>query len=174
MIAAYLLIYIPVLLFVVAFLYETWLSIVRLKNPKSSKREYVDATWEITHTVLIFAVVMMLMLFTKSIDQIAEVLFLPAFLAILALMVRGVCYIYLFYIAPKKARRSWIDWLFMVSHLVSALLLVLTVLLFTIFIATHQPEANLQFIPSFVVGLAVILAIIAGPLFYLYAVLRKK
>ena len=55
-----LLIYVPIVLFVVAFLYETWLSFRRLRPAAARKQRsgYVDATWEITHTLLVFAVVM--------------------------------------------------------------------------------------------------------------------
>ncbi len=43
----------PVLLFVAAFLYETWLSFMRLKNPKKGRTSYLAATWEVTHTLLV-------------------------------------------------------------------------------------------------------------------------
>ncbi len=78
---AYVLIYLPIVLFVLAFLYETYLSFMRLKSPKAGKGGYVAATWEVTHTLLIFAVVMMLMLFTGSIDKLGSAIYVATFTA---------------------------------------------------------------------------------------------
>lgn len=167
MLAVYALIYIPILLFVAAFLYETYLSFARLKEKRKGRGHYVDTTWEVTHTLLIFGVVMMLMLYTKYIDQIATAILIPAFLAMTALFVRGACYIYIFYIAEKKGRR-WVDWLFALSHVFAALFLVAVVGLFTLFLATNNPSANTQFIPAFSVGLIFIMAIVTLPLVFLY------
>ncbi|MDQ5982680.1 MAG: hypothetical protein QG549_677 [Patescibacteria group bacterium] len=162
-----LLIYVPILLFVLAFLYETYLSFARLFNKKKGRGGYVEVTWEVTHTLLVFGVVMMLMLYTGVIDKISDVIFLPAFLAAVALGVRGICYIYVFYISNEK-RRTWVDWLFAISHVVAALLLVVVVGLYTWFLYTTQPVANTQFVAPFTVGLIVILAVTALPLSYLY------
>ncbi|USN96095.1 MAG: hypothetical protein H6797_03385 [Candidatus Nomurabacteria bacterium] len=167
MLWAYVLIYAPIILFVVAFLYETWLSFVRLKSPKKGRTHYVDATWEVTHTLLIFGVVMLLMLFTKSIDRISDLIFIPTFLAASALAVRAALYIYIFYVRTSS-KISWVDWLFALSHVVSALLLVVVVLQASWFLLTQHPEANLQFIPAFLPGLALVLAICALPIYSLY------
>lgn len=164
---AYVLIYTPILLFVIAFLYETFLSFARLKNPGSGRGSYVDATWEVTHTLLIFGVVMLLMLFTKHIDDIASAIFVPTFLAASALVVRSICYIYLFY-AHKSKVIGWVDWLFALSHLVAALLLVVVVIKATWYLISEQPEANLQFIPAFLPGLFLVLAVCAIPMLFLY------
>lgn len=167
MLWAYILIYVPILLFVLAFLYETYLSFMRLKGPKKEKRGYVDATWEVTHTLLVFGVVMLLMLFTKSIDRIAEVIFISTFWAAVFLGLRGALYIYIFYVR-KKPTINWMDWAFALSHVFAALLLVVTVLSASWLLITEKPEANLQFIPVFLPGLALILAVIALPIMSLY------
>lgn len=164
---AYALIYTPILLFVLAFLYETFLSFARLKNPSSGRGGYVDATWEVTHTLLIFGVVMLLMLFTKRIDDIASAIFLPTFLAATALVIRSICYIYIFYVRKKKTT-GVIDWLFASSHVAAALLLVAVVLKATWFLLKEKPEANLQFIPAFLPGLILVLAVCAVPMLVLY------
>jgi uncharacterized membrane protein SirB2 len=167
MITAYLLIYIPILLFVAAFLYETFLSFLRLKNPKAKTFGYLDATWEVTNTLLIFGVVMLLMLFTKSIDRISDAIFTSTLLAGGALLVRAACYIYIFYVRTSK-RLGLVDWLFALSHVAAAGLLVVTVVKATWFLYKQQPEANLQFIPYFLPGLVVVLAICCLPLMRLY------
>lgn len=164
---AYVLIYVPILLFVVAFLYETYLSFTRLGNHKSSRQGYLSATWEVTHTFLIFGVVMLLMLYTQVIDQIADVIFLSTFWAAVALGLRGVLYIYLFYVR-KKPTINWIDWVFAFTHVIAAVLLVITVLRATWFLFTQNPPLNAQFIPVFLPGLLIILLITAIPMAVLY------
>lgn len=167
MLWVYVLIYVPILLFVVAFLYETFLSFARLKSPKAGRGKYVDATWEVTHTLLIFGVVMLLMLFTKHIDDLASAIFIPTFLAASALIVRSICYVYIFYVRTN-VKTNWIDWLFALSHLVAALLLVVVVAKASWYLFSAQPEANLQFVPAFLPGLGLILAVCLVPVAVLY------
>lgn len=167
MISVYLLIYIPILLFVLAFLMETWLSLVRLKNPKSSRGSYVEATWEVTNTLLVFGVVMLVMLFTKSIELIADKIFVSTLLAGGALLIRAVCYVYIFYVrSPQKT--DWVDWLFALSHVAAAGFLVITVIQATWLLIQEQPEANLQFLPYFWPGLILVLTVCALPMLKLY------
>lgn len=168
MVAALLLFLIPTLLFVIAFLYETYLSFARLKNPKLGKKEFVSATWEVTHTLLIFAVVMLLMLFSRNIDGIATAIFIPTFLAALALAVRLICYLYIFYVRQKN-KITAVDWVFAISHIVAALLLVVTVVKALLYIYQNNPPVNSQFIPYFIPGLLVVLAISAIPVLTLYS-----
>jgi cytochrome bd-type quinol oxidase subunit 2 len=167
MIWVYALIYVPILLFVVGFLYETYLSFARILHKGTGKQTYVSTTWEVTHTLLVFGVVMMLMLFTRHIDVIADAIFIPTFIAMTALFVRGLCYVYLFYIT-KRATPGVADWIFALSHIVAALFLVIVVLAFTYTLATHTFVANMQFVPPFLIGLAGILLLCAAPLGALY------
>ncbi len=171
MIAVYALIYVPILLFVIAFLYETYLSIIRL-NGKNNGSSYVDATWETTHTILVFGVVMMIMLFTRNLDVIASYLFLPAFTAISFLFLRGICYLQIFYTRQTSSKQSLVDWIFMLSHLGAAVSLVWAVVAFSYVLLSKDVVANTQFIPAFLVGLVIILSIVILPLTYLY--LGKK
>lgn len=168
MISVYLLIYIPILLFVLAFLYETWLSIIRLFKPKSGNHSYVDATWEVTNTLLVFGVVMLLMLFTKYIDLIAKEIFISTLLAGTALLVRAACYIYIFYVKQGK-KIGLVDWVFALSHVFAAVFLVITVLQATMFLIAEKPQANMQFLPYFWPGLVFVLLICVVPAFSLYA-----
>ena len=168
MITVYALIYIPILLFVLAFLYETFLSLKRLSGKSGSKLSgYVDATWEVTNTLLVFGVVMLLMLFTKSIDVIAAYVFTSTFIAATALLIRAITYLYIFYVRQSN-RITPVDWLFALSHLVAAGALVVTVLSATYVLFAKHPDANTQFIPYFLPGLAFVLAICAIPMWRLY------
>ncbi len=164
----YVLIYLPILLFVVAFLYETYLSFVRLKSQKAGKAGYVDVTWEVTHTLLVFGVVMLLMLHTKSIDDLAAAIFTATFWAAVALGIRGAVYIYIFYVRKRGVKTGWIDWVFALSHVVAAGLLVLVVLQATLYLIEARPPMNEQFIAPFLPGLLLVLALTALPLAKIY------
>lgn len=165
-----LLIYVPIVLFVVAFLYETWLSFRRLRPAAARKQRsgYVDATWEITHTLLVFAVVMFLMLYTQAIDELAAIIYWPTFAASLALGLRAMCYLYIFYVRRDQTRRGAVDWVFALSHVVAAALLVTVVLQVSWFILTSGAPVNTQFIPVFLPGLALVVAVSALPVWVLY------
>ncbi len=167
MAAAVILFLIPTLIFVIAFLYETYLSFRRLKNPKAGKSGYLSATWEVTHTLLVFAVVMLVMMFTQAIDGLSSAIFVATFLAAVALGVRAVLYTYIFYVR-KTQKTSWIDWSFAVTHLLAALLLVVVVVQALWFLYTNNPPANTQFLPYFIPGLIVVLAVCAVPMLVLY------
>lgn len=168
MTAAIVLFLIPTLLFVLAFLYETYLSFMRILRPRRSGRTgYLSATWEVTHTLLVFAVVMLIMLFTHSLDALASAIFTSTFLAAAALTIRAAAYLYIFYVRHSK-KITWVDWLFALSHVVAALLLVITVIKALWFLYKHNPQVNTQFLPYFVPGLVVVLAICALPLVTLY------
>jgi cytochrome bd-type quinol oxidase subunit 2 len=165
---AYILIYVPILLFVIGFLYETYLSFIRLGNPRAGKAGYVAATWEVTHTLLVFGVVMLLMLYTKVIDEIASRIFLATFLAAVALGIRGAAYIYIFYVRKSRARTGWVDWLFACSHVAAAGLLVVVVVQASWYLLRENPPLNEQFIGPFLPGLFLVLMLCAVPLTQLY------
>ena len=164
----YVLFLVPVLLFVIAFLYETWLSFARLKSPKKGRASYLTATWEVTHTLLVFAVVMLLMTFTQSLTDLAHALFWPTFIAAVFIGLRAVAYLYIFYVRRDTKRIDVVDWGFAITHVGAALFLVLTVLDALIFIWTKHPVANTQFFPAFIPGLLLVLALCAVPLATLY------
>jgi len=167
MTVAVILFLVPTLLFVIAFLYETFLSFKRLKNPKAGKTGYVAATWEVTHTLLVAAVVMLVMMFTQVIDSLSSAIFTAKFLAAVALGVRAVLYVYIFYVRTSK-KTNWIDWVFAVIHLVAALLLVVVVLQALWFLYKNNPPVNSEFVPVFIPGMIVVLLVCALPIFTLY------
>lgn len=168
MITALLLFLVPTLLFVLAFLAETYFSFKRINSPKDAKDSYVAATWEVTHTLLVFAVVMLFMMFTSVIDKLAALLFVSAFVALLALTLRAVLYIYIFY-GRKKRRSVALDWLFALTHVFAALSLVVVVLQAVDFILRTKPAVNTQFFPYVIPGLLGIIALCIIPFTFLYA-----
>lgn len=169
MITALVLFLVPTLLFVLAFLYETYLSFLRLRNPKAGKTGYVAATWEVTHTLLIFAVVMLVMMFTQDINGLASAIFVSTFLAASVLVIRSILYCYIFY-ARKDTKTNWADWSFALTHIAAAGLLVITVLQALLYLHKNNPPVNSQFLPYFIPGLVVVIALCAVPIFVLYRI----
>jgi hypothetical protein len=168
MLTFYVVFLVPLLIFVVAFLYETWLSFKRLNNPKNGRAGYVTATWEVTHTLLVFSLIMLLMTFTQDLVRLADALFWPAFIAAGALGLRAVGYLYIFYVRSATKHANWIDWSFAVTHVVAAAFLVLTVVKALWFIWQNDPVANTQFFPAFIPGLILVLAVCIVPIATLY------
>lgn len=156
------------LLFVVAFLYETWLSFVRLRHLDKGRSGYVAGTWEVTHTLLVFAVVMLLMTFTQDLTAMAEVLFWPTFIAAIFLGLRAALYLYIFYVRQPNHKPSITDWLFAFMHVGAAGFLVATVVEALVYIGTYNPVANTQFFPAFIPGLVLVLALCVIPLVVIY------
>lgn len=167
MVAAITLFAVPTLLFVLAFLYETFVSFRRLRQPKRGRASYLSATWEVTHTLLVFAIVMLVMMFTKSIDQLSSAIFTAVFVAATALGIRAVLYIYIFY-ARRAQKITWVDWIFAFSHVAAAMALVVVVVQALWFVYQNNPPVNSQFLPFFLPGLALVVAICILPMLFLY------
>lgn len=168
MTAAIVLFLLPVVLFVTAFLYETYLSFKRLKSQKSEKSGYLSATWEVTHTLLVAAVVMLIMMFTSSLEELSSAIFVATFIAAVALGVRAVLYIYIFYVRDNPKKVNWIDWCFAFTHIFAAVFLVVVVVQALWFLYQNNPPANTQFLPYFIPGMIVVLLITALPILVLY------
>ena len=168
MAAFYTVFLVSIVLFLAAFLYETWLSFRRLAKPKTGREGYVSATWEVTHTLLVFALITLLMTFTQDLVNLASSIFWPAFLAAIALGLRAVVYLYIFYVRRSAVHRNLVDWIFALSHLVAAVFLVLTAAKALWFIGQYHPVANTQFLPVFIPGLILTMAVCIIPAIVLY------
>lgn len=167
MLSAVVLFLVPTTLFVLAFLYETYLSFKRLSNPKAGKSGYVSATWEITHTLLVTAVVMLVMMFTSVIDKLSAAIFTATLLAAIALGLRAVLYIYIFY-ARNNNKINLLDWLFALMHVVAAGLLVVVVVQSLWFLHQNSPTPNTQFLPYFIPGVIAVVLLTGLPIYIVY------
>lgn len=164
---AVLLFLIPTVLFVVAFLYETFLSFRRLGNQRTGKSGYLAATWEVTHTLLVAAVVMLIMMFTADLEGLSSAIFTATFLAAVALGVRAVLYVYIFYVRTSK-KTSWIDWTFAFTHIAATVLLVIVVIQAMWYLYNEKPTPNSEFLPYFIPGMLVVLMVCIVPIAMLY------
>lgn len=159
----------PLSLFLVAYLYETYISFRRLSQPKKG-RHYVDATWEVTHTFLVVSVALFVGFFSSNLTEIAYVTFYPLFLTSVFVGIRTLAYIYIFVIRENKNQmtRSLVDSIFAFSHVgvIIGLLYLLAVLIPKIL--SIQLIPNTLFIPWMIPGAFAIIVICIIPLFNLY------
>ena len=69
----------------------------------------------------------------------------------------------------KKNKIGAVDWLFALSHVVAALFLVITVVKALWYIYKNNPEVNSQFIPYFIPGLLIVIALCVLPMLTIYS-----
>jgi hypothetical protein len=164
----------PLALFLIAYTIEAYASFKRLIGTKSNQ-QYLEATWEITHTFLVVSVALFVGFFSSNLREIAYVTFFPLFLTSVFVGIRTLAYIYIFLIrSPKKQQsRSWIDWVFAWSHIgvIIGLAYLLVVLIPTLF--TLELKPNVAFIPWMLPGAGVILLICLVPLIALYGTKKR-
>lgn len=160
----------PLVLFLAAYIIETYVSFRRLQKPRKG-HDYLDATWEVTHTFLVVSVALFVGFFSQNLTEIAYVVFYPLFLTSVFVGVRTLAYIYIFIIrSPKKRnQRTWIDTVFALSHVgvVAGLLYLLAMLIPKLL--SIELLANTAFIPWMLPGAALVIVVCSLPLLSLYA-----
>jgi hypothetical protein len=92
-----------------------------------------------------------------------------AFLAGSFLVARGILYTYIFYVKQNNKNKIS-DWLFFLSHVGSLVFLALVVSKSILFVVNNHPESNSMFLPYFIPGEILTLALILGPMYVLYKI----
>ena len=115
----YVLILLPVIAWLAAFGYETWLVLGRSGSGNYSLgAAHNDASWEITHTFLVYAFTVFLISYADALIVLDRVLFLPACIFMISLIARGCLYLYLSYGERIKHIIFWYN-LFALSYVVT-------------------------------------------------------
>lgn len=165
-VAFYSLMVVSVLLYVAAFLYETWTSVIRLRKKRGS--EFVHATWEITHTLLVVTLVAFLMTHSSLIVDIAKIAFIPLFIVVFAFIIRAALFLVLFYAKEGKANIGWMDYLFAGTHIVILLGLVIAIIQVVWLLLTADYTVNTVSMNWYMAGLIGLLVVCSAPLIKLY------
>jgi len=171
----YLFVLVPLLAYLPLFIYETYSSFKRLDLTKRRKSDYLSATWEITHTLLILAVTNFIWLFSDVIKEVGAAVYWGLIIVGAAFIVRAILYLYIFYIQDQKVRRkrdTIFDYLFAVSHVVILGGLIYTLNNAWATLATESFSINTEFIPYMWPGLVLMIGICAIPMFSLYRTKR--
>lgn len=170
MIASVLFVVVPLLLFLPAFLYETYISFRRLGR-RGKDAEYLHVTWEITHTFLILSVNFFIWLFGSILITVGQAVYWGLISVAALYIIRGTIYIFIFYVKdPKrKVANGFLDYAFAWVNvaIVLALVYVLVKAIVAI-ISIDTITANTQFIPWILPGLPLIVAIVALPIYMSY------
>ncbi len=169
MLLAWIFVLTPLVLYVAAYLVETVMSFARLRNHKT-RHSYLDATWEVTHTFLVMSIAFFANLFSHNLREIASAAFIGIFTAACFIAVRGLLYMYLFYVRPdnKRGARNWADWAFALSHI--GILVGVAILLLQLVPALFRADlvVNEQFLPWMWPGLILIGGLCVLPILSLY------
>ena len=115
----YALIILPIIFWLISFGYETWIILGRSgTGDYTLGAKHIDATWEISHTFLVYAFTIFLMSHADALALIDRTLFIPVCLFMMSLMVRGCLYLYLGYGENIRFERQLYN-LFALSYLVT-------------------------------------------------------
>ncbi len=172
----YSLILVPLLFYVAVFSYETYLSIERISSKKLKRGEaFVSATWEVTHTILVYAFVIFFVSHADLLPVIATTIFLPVVILMIALIARGTLYLYLFYgdIRISKIGKLW-HRLFALTHIINLAAALWLTIAVTYEIITRHFVASTDNVGLIALGLIPISLLCAVPLYKLYKTRDSK
>lgn len=133
---------VPLGLYVLAFSYETFAAFRRLAKPSG----YINATWEITHTLLVLAITNFTWLWSDAMIAVAHEAYWGLIIAAAAFVLRAIFYVYLFFASPG-GKHPVASWLFALCHLVMLVGLVYAIVVTMHVLATQNYAVNDQLLP---------------------------
>lgn len=155
-------------IYLLAFGYETVLSFWRLRRTPNGRAGYVDATWEVTHTLIVYVFTLFMITYSSALPDLAPSLFWPVLLTGVFLLTRAGLYLYIFYIRPAKRRVGLADYGFALSHLLILVGLLIAFVVAVSHIIQLNATPNLAYFGPLLPGLAVTLLVSVWPLWRLY------
>jgi hypothetical protein len=155
---------VPLGLYAITFSYETFAAFRRLAK---NSNDYVSATWEITHTLLVLALTNFTWLWSEAMIAVAQAAYWGLIIAAAAFVVRAILYVYLFHAAAAGKHRL-AGWLFALSHLVMLAGLVYSVVAAFRVLSSQSYAVNDQLIPYMWPALIASLVICAIPIWKSY------
>jgi hypothetical protein len=169
MVLAWMFVLVPLVLFLVGFVVEAIGAFKRLGSSKPDSN-YLDKSWELTHTLLVVTVAVFVGLFSQNLVEIAKAAYLGIFTIATFVGVRTLCYIILFYIQPrnKTSHISLLDYVFAYSYIGIVLGLGLLLAQLVPKLLSIDLVANTQFIPFMWPGLIIVLIVGLLPALSLY------
>jgi len=157
---------VPLGLYVLAFSYETFAAFRRIAKPSG----YINATWEITHTLLVLAITNFTWLWSDAMVAVAHEAYWGLIVAAAAFVLRAILYIYLFFAAPN-GKHPAASWLFALCHAAMFVGLVYAIVATVHVLSTQDYAVNDQLIPYMWPSLVASVVICALPVLQSY---RRK
>jgi len=159
---------IPILAYVPMFLVEVYIAFRRIGKPLDKGGKYLHATWEVTHTFLILGINYFMWLYSSALVDVARTVFAPLMIFGGVFIIRAILYIYLFYIKRSKKPNIAIDWLFAICHVIMLVTVALVAIGTVTTLLKGSYEPNEILLPLLYPGLALMVPLIAVPLYFLY------
>ncbi len=165
----YALILIPALAWVATFGRETWLALKRSETGDySAGVAHVHASWEITHTLLVFSFTVFLISHADALVFLDTALFMPVCVFMISLITRGCLYLYLFYAETIPRPALWHS-LFAITHIVSLVAILTGLIVVTANLLTYSFfSPNTENLPIVTVGFVLTFAVCAVPIWAAY------
>ena len=164
-VAFYILLLVPVVIYLVFSLIEIWLTLKISARKHSRNLVFIQASTEVTHTILVFAYAQFMIAFSPLLMEIGAQLWWPIALLMVSLLLRGSMYLLMFY-REKPQRIEYM--VLLATYLVGVMALVWFLAILVPAIITRQFVPDMTNVP-FVLALGgpVVLALIV-PLVAVY------
>lgn len=173
-VALYIFLLVPVLIYLVFSIIEIWLTFKISVRKHSRSLLFIQASTEITHTILVFAYAQFMIAFSPLLMEIGAELWWPIALLSVSILLRGSLYLLMFYREHSKRAEYWV---LLATYLAGVLALVWFLAILVPAIITRQFVPDTANMPVVLAVGGPALAIIIIPLVSVYrrafAQLRK-
>lgn len=159
---------IPILAYIPMFLVEAYISLRRIGKPLDKGGEYLHATWESTHTLLILGINYFMWLYSSAIVDVANSVFIPLISFGAAFIIRAILYLYLFYIKKPTKPYLLVDWIFAICHMVMLICITWIAIATIDILRNSNYKSNDILLPLLYPGLALTIPLISAPIYFLY------
>lgn len=173
-VAFYLLLLVPVVIYLVFSVIEIWLTFKIATHRRSRSLLFIQASTEVTHTLLVFAYAQFMIAFSPLLVEIGAQLWWPVALLMVSVLLRGSLYLLMFY---REHSRRIEYWTLLTTYLTGVLALVwfLVILIPAIVTRGFVPDtSNLHIVlPAGVIALAIIIVPLIAVYRHAFAQLRR-
>lgn len=139
--ALYALILVPIVIYLVFSVIEIWITYLIAVHKHSRSLLFVQASTEITHTLLVFAYAQFMITFSELLARIGGQLWWPVALLMVCILLRGSMYLLLFY---RQHPPRWMYGVLLATYLMGVIALVwgLAVIIPAIINQNFVPETS--------------------------------
>lgn len=164
---------IPLLAYIPMFAYETYIAFRRIGKSLDKGGEYLHATWEVTHTLLILSINYFVWLYSAAVVEVGNATSMALLIFGAIFILRAALYTYLFYIKSSNKPSILADRLFAWLHIAMLVCLAYVITMTIQVMLSGNYEANQTFLPLLWPGLILMLPLISLPIYFLYKTTNK-
>lgn len=162
----------PIAIWLATFGRETWLALGQSETAGQSADKpanivYTHASWEITHTMLVYAFTVFVISHADSLEILDRELFLPICVFMISLMLRGCLFLYVSYAETVKRPVLYYS-LLSLSYLVSLVSVLVGFVLTVTNILLYNIQPSTDNLPIVAVGFVLTAGLCAIPIWTAY------